>query len=84
MLGVCCEVVLLLNLLQVGSAGSGKSSVVKTLAKLTEQQLKIFPVTSAMDTTDILGGFEQVSGINTKRHVISSLFWEYSSSKISK
>ncbi|XP_057664406.1 midasin [Diorhabda carinulata] len=43
----------------VGTAGSGKSSVVKTLASLAGKTLKTLPVTSAMDTTDILGGFEQ-------------------------
>lgn len=46
--------------LQVGSSGCGKSSVIKTLANLAEKPLKTLPVTSAMDTTDILGGFEQV------------------------
>ncbi|XP_044750466.1 midasin [Coccinella septempunctata] len=43
----------------VGSSGCGKSGVVKTLASLAGKTLKTFPVTSAMDTTDILGGFEQ-------------------------
>ncbi|KAJ8918423.1 hypothetical protein NQ315_008120 [Exocentrus adspersus] len=43
----------------VGSSGCGKSSVVKTLANLAGKTLKTLPVTSAMDTTDILGGFEQ-------------------------
>lgn len=45
----------------MGSSGCGKSSVVKTLATLAERPLRTLPVTSAMDTTDILGGFEQVS-----------------------
>lgn len=36
--------------------------MVKALAKLAERTLRTLPVTSAMDTTDILGGFEQVSG----------------------
>lgn len=44
----------------VGSTGSGKSSVVRTLANLVGKTLHTLPVTSAMDTTDILGGFEQV------------------------
>ncbi|XP_017784384.1 PREDICTED: midasin [Nicrophorus vespilloides] len=43
----------------VGTAGCGKSSVVRTLAKLAGKALRVLPVTSAMDTTDILGGFEQ-------------------------
>lgn len=46
---------------KVGSSGCGKSSAVKALAKLAEKPLRTLPVTSAMDTTDILGGFEQVS-----------------------
>lgn len=33
----------------------------KALAKLAGKPLRTLPVTSAMDTTDILGGFEQVS-----------------------
>lgn len=45
----------------MGNTGCGKSSVVKALAKLAEKPLRTLPVTSAMDTTDILGGFEQVS-----------------------
>lgn len=44
----------------MGSSGCGKSSVIKTLANLAEKPLRTLPVTSAMDTTDILGGFEQV------------------------
>nr|XP_023017788.1 midasin [Leptinotarsa decemlineata] len=50
----------------VGNSGCGKSSVVKTLAVLAGKTLKTLPVTSAMDTTDILGGFEQT---NYSRHL---------------
>ncbi|XP_030747857.1 midasin-like isoform X2 [Sitophilus oryzae] len=50
----------------VGSSGVGKSSVVKTLANLAGKTLRTLPVTSAMDTTDILGGFEQT---NYSRHL---------------
>lgn len=49
-------------MLQVGASGCGKSNVVRLLAALTGQQLKSIAVNSAMDTTEILGGFEQVSG----------------------
>lgn len=35
----------------------------KTLSNLCGKCLKTLPVTSAMDTTDILGGFEQVSDL---------------------
>ncbi|KYN19484.1 Midasin [Trachymyrmex cornetzi] len=43
----------------VGTSGSGKSSVVRLLAALTGQKLRSITVNSAMDTTEILGGFEQ-------------------------
>lgn len=52
----------------MGSSGCGKSSVIKTLANLAEKPLRTLPVTSAMDTTDILGGFEQVG--------FFCLFWD--------
>lgn len=45
----------------VGNSGSGKSSVVRTLAQLCGQKLHTLSVNSAMDTTEILGGFEQVT-----------------------
>ncbi|KOC69196.1 Midasin, partial [Habropoda laboriosa] len=45
----------------IGGSGSGKSSLVHLLANLSGQKLKSIVVNSAMDTTEILGGFEQVS-----------------------
>jgi midasin len=44
----------------VGTAGVGKSSVVELLAELSGNQLHILPMNSATDTTELLGGFEQV------------------------
>ncbi|XP_050541449.1 midasin [Daktulosphaira vitifoliae] len=38
---------------------SGKTSVVKTLAQLCGQELRVLPVNSSMDSVEILGGFEQ-------------------------
>ncbi|XP_015108995.1 midasin [Diachasma alloeum] len=43
----------------VGLSGTGKSSVVRVLAQLSGQKLRSIVVNSAMDTTEILGGFEQ-------------------------
>jgi hypothetical protein len=40
--------------------GCGKTSIVKTFAQLCGHELRILPVNSAMDTIEILGGFEQV------------------------
>jgi midasin len=47
--------------LQVGVSGCGKSNVVRLLAALAGQELKSIGMNSAMDTTEILGAFEQVS-----------------------
>ncbi|KDR17835.1 Midasin, partial [Zootermopsis nevadensis] len=44
----------------VGPAGSGKTSVVHLLSQLLGQELRVLSINSAMDTTEILGGFEQV------------------------
>lgn len=45
---------------QVGESGTGKTNSVKTLATLTGQNLRIMSCNSAMDTMEVLGGFEQV------------------------
>ncbi|XP_013187576.2 midasin [Amyelois transitella] len=44
----------------VGPTATGKSSIVQVLADLTGNDLQVVPVTSAMDVSDLLGGFEQV------------------------
>lgn len=44
----------------VGPSATGKSSMVQVLADLTGNELQVIPVTSAMDVSDLLGGFEQV------------------------
>ncbi|XP_044727018.1 midasin-like, partial [Chrysoperla carnea] len=44
----------------VGPTGTGKSCAVRTLATLTGHELQTLSVNSSMDTTEILGGFEQV------------------------
>lgn len=46
----------------VGPASVGKTSLVQLLAHLTGHTLKIMAMNSAMDTTELLGGFEQVPG----------------------
>ncbi|CAH0590186.1 unnamed protein product [Chrysodeixis includens] len=44
----------------VGPSATGKSCIVQVLADLTGNELQVVPVTSAMDVSDLLGGFEQV------------------------
>ncbi|XP_072942545.1 midasin [Epargyreus clarus] len=43
-----------------GPNATGKSTMVQILADLTGNDLHVVPVTSAMDVSDLLGGFEQV------------------------
>ncbi|XP_052242535.1 midasin-like [Dreissena polymorpha] len=50
----------------VGSPSSGKSSTVELLARLTGNQLNVLAMNSAMDTTELLGGFEQA---DESRHI---------------
>ena len=44
----------------VGPTASGKTSLVRLLALLTGHRLRVMAMNSAMDTTELLGGFEQV------------------------
>ncbi|KAM3931945.1 midasin [Leptodactylus fuscus] len=43
----------------VGPAASGKTSLIQLLALLTGNKLNVMAMNSAMDTTELLGGFEQ-------------------------
>ncbi|XP_035827114.1 midasin [Aplysia californica] len=45
----------------VGPQSCGKTSLVRLLAQLCGQTLSVLPMNSSMDTTELLGGFEQVS-----------------------
>lgn len=44
----------------VGPTASGKTSLVRLLALLTGHRLRVMAMNSSMDTTELLGGFEQV------------------------
>ncbi|KAK9498535.1 hypothetical protein O3M35_003146 [Rhynocoris fuscipes] len=63
----------------VGNTYTGKSSIIQVLAQLVGQKLYSIPVSSAMDTTELLGAFEQVSGffyfiLNACHFVLLCLF----------
>lgn len=45
----------------VGPTASGKTSLVRLLALLTGHRLRVMGMNSAMDTMELLGGFEQVT-----------------------
>jgi len=47
-------------MLQVGGPGVGKTSLVEMLAALSGNRLHVLPMNSSTDTTELLGGFEQV------------------------
>lgn len=46
--------------LLVGPAASGKTAAARTLARLCGRALLELPLTSGTDTSDLLGGFEQM------------------------
>lgn len=56
-----------------GNAASGKTSLLRLLAQLTGRQLYEFSMNTAIDTTEILGSFEQVDINRHKLKFISHL-----------
>jgi len=44
----------------VGPTASGKTSLIRLLARLTNNTLQEFSMNSAVDATELLGGFEQL------------------------
>ncbi|XP_077018521.1 midasin isoform X2 [Tamandua tetradactyla] len=57
----------------VGPASVGKTSLVQLLAHLTGHTLKIMAMNSAMDTTELLGGFEQVDLLRPWRQLLEKV-----------
>ncbi|KAM6185923.1 midasin [Rhynchocyon petersi] len=57
----------------VGPASVGKTSLVQLLAHLTGHTLKIMPMNSAVDTTELLGGFEQVDLVRPWRQLLDKV-----------
>lgn len=57
----------------VGPTAGGKSSLVHLLALLTGHRLRVMAMNSAMDTTELLGGFEQVDIIRPWQQVLESM-----------
>ncbi|CAG4947470.1 unnamed protein product [Colias eurytheme] len=57
----------------VGPTAVGKSSLVQVLADLTGNELHVIPVTSAMDVSDLLGGFEQVDYNRTLENIYDNI-----------
>ncbi|XP_041831629.1 LOW QUALITY PROTEIN: midasin [Melanotaenia boesemani] len=57
----------------VGPTASGKTSLVRLLALLTGHHLRVMAMNSAMDTTELLGGFEQVNIMRPWQQVLESV-----------
>ncbi|KAM9840331.1 midasin [Aulostomus maculatus] len=57
----------------VGPTSSGKTSLVRLLALLTGHRLRVMAMNSAMDTTELLGGFEQVDIMRPWQQVLESV-----------
>lgn len=56
-----------------GPAASGKTSLVRLLANLTGNRLRQFSMNSSIDTTELLGGFEQIDLQRYKRQILANL-----------
>ncbi|KAJ3237861.1 hypothetical protein HDU81_008770 [Chytriomyces hyalinus] len=56
-----------------GSTSSGKTSMVRLLAKLAGQQLDEFSMNSGIDAVELLGGFEQVDLTRREQRIIRDL-----------
>ena len=52
-----------LSLPQVGDGCSGKAHLIKALAGLSGRKLLEYPLNTATDTMELLGGFEQVMSV---------------------
>ncbi|XP_077160450.1 midasin isoform X2 [Paroedura picta] len=57
----------------VGPASAGKTSLVQLLAHLSGHKLKIMAMNSSMDTTELLGGFEQVDIIRPWKSLLEKV-----------
>ncbi|XP_051781409.1 midasin isoform X2 [Erpetoichthys calabaricus] len=57
----------------VGPAASGKTSLVQLISLLSGHKLKVMAMNSAMDTTELLGGFEQVEIMRPWKRVLETL-----------
>ncbi|XP_059212052.1 midasin [Centropristis striata] len=57
----------------VGPTASGKTSLVRLLALLTGHRLRVMAMNSAMDTTELLGGFEQIDIMRPWQQVLESV-----------
>ena len=60
-----------MTVFQVGPKACGKTSIVESIAQLTGNTLNTLAMNSNMDTTELLGGFEQVNSFATNIHCLS-------------
>jgi MoxR-like ATPase len=56
-----------------GPTASGKTSLVRLLARLTGNMLREFSMNSSVDTTELLGGFEQIDLQRHKKEIIADV-----------
>ena len=57
----------------IGPSGCGKTSCVKTLAALCGRKLRQFWMNSSIDTTELLGGFQQIDLSRIRRNVLEDI-----------
>ena len=59
--------------LLVGPSGTGKTTAVRTLAQLCGRDLLELPLNNGTDTSDLLGGFEQVDMVRKRSLLVASM-----------
>ena len=59
--------------LLVGPGGTGKTAVIRTIAQLCGKDLLELPLNSGTDTSDLLGGFEQVDLVRKRSHLAAAI-----------
>ena len=57
----------------LGSSGSGKTSIIQLLSTLVGKNLYQFWMNSSVDTTELLGGFEQIDLVRKKKNLLFEL-----------
>jgi len=57
----------------IGASGSGKTTMIRALARLTGHTLNEFAMNSSVDTTEILGGFEQIDLSRARESLVADI-----------
>ena len=57
----------------VGTSNSGKTDIIQSLGSILGKKVDVFSMNSDIDSTDILGGYEQVDFTRKMSHIVNNL-----------